>query len=328
MATINIAVKIIAFGDEQINSNPRLRYVDWLRDLSGISVTDPRAEAHRIEVGGSRTLFDGTRATTIDGTTAFSLALLPLDGGSRYRITHTGGTNPTFRTPRNLAPTGNQLTWVVNTNQTVTLTSAAPLFAAVVAGDEIFVPNTTTGDTANLISVLNSGYWQVLGVTSTTELVLVRPAGVAFSAISEVVTPISNSQLRAYSAAGVQVGDSVDISAGFSAATRQTFPVLAVTDSFVEILSSMPLPAEASILPTATGMMFYQEVKSFLYLEASQTVIVRINGDTSDKQRVEPVDASDPARPGIFMKQGPVWLLTVVNRSSTAVDITAIHAEG
>lgn len=327
MAILNVAIKVVAFGDEQVNSNPRLKYVDWLRDLSGITVSDPKAEAHRIEVGGTRTVFDGTRATTLDGTTAFSLALLAIAGGSRYRITHTGGTNPTFRTGRNLTPTGMTLTVVVNANATVTLTSSAPLFGAVLAGDEIFIPNTTTGDAANLFSVLNSGYWQVLGVTSTTNITLVRPAGQSFEATGEAVVLISNSQLRAYSAAGVQVGDSAAISAGFAAASRSTFPVVAVTDAFVEILSTPPLPAEAGILPGATGLIFYQEVKNFIYLETSQEIAVRLNGDTTDIQVVRPLDASDPNRPGPYMKYGPVWRLILVNKAASAALVTIIHAE-
>ena len=122
MPTLNLALKLIAYGDEQVNSNPRLRFVDWLRDMSGIPVKDPRTESHRIEVGEARTIFDGSRATTVASDTTFDLALLPIDGGSRYRITWTGGTDPTLRTGHPLESEGVAFTFQVNANQTVTVT--------------------------------------------------------------------------------------------------------------------------------------------------------------------------------------------------------------
>jgi hypothetical protein len=327
-ANLNVTTKITAFADPTISSNPRLKFVDWTRDISGISVHDPKSEAHQIDASTSKTIFSGVRTTTLDGTTAFSVALLPIDAASRYRFTFTGGTNPSLRTGRALTPSGVQLTITANANATLDIVSASPLFGAVVAGDYVFIPHTTTGDAANIISVINAGYWQVLSVNSTTSITLVRLVGEDFSGITETVTPNSNAQLRAFSSAGVQVGDSVDISAGFSVATQKTFEVASVTDSFFEIVSSSPLPAQTGILPGAAGLIFYTETKEFLYIEASQEIVVRLNGDTGNTQRVAPVDASDPAKPGVYMKRGPVFSLTIVNRSSVPVNVTIIHAEG
>lgn len=326
-ANLNVTTKITAFADPTISSNPRLKFVDWTRDVSGIEVSDPKSEAHQIDAGSTKTIFNGVRTTTLDGTSAFSISLLAVDTASRYRIAFTGGTNPTLRTGRALTPNGMLLTFVANANATLTVGSSAPLFGAVVAGDYVFIPHTTTGDSANVINVINAGYWQVLAATSTTSITLVRLVGETFSGISEAVTITANSQFVAYSSAGVQIGDSVDISAGFNFATQKTFEVVAVTDSFFEIVSSSPLAAETGILPGAAGMIFYTDTKLFLYIEASQDIAVRLNGDTGNTQRVSPVDASDPLRPGMYMKWGPVFSLVVVNRSSVPVNVMIIHAE-
>src|SRR6185369_8946909 len=112
----------------------------------------------------------------------------PLDP-SRYRFTSTGGTNPTLRTGRSIASGGVALTFTVNANSTVTVSAGSTIFGSVVAGDMVFVPNTTTGDSSNTISIDNSGFWQVLSVTSTSVIVLVRPAGSDFSGASETATP-------------------------------------------------------------------------------------------------------------------------------------------
>lgn len=324
---LNVATKIVAFADSTASSNPRQRFFDWTRDISGTPAKDPKSEGHQIEPLATKVIFDGTRSTTIDGTTSFSLALLPVDGAIRYRVSHTAGTAPGLRTPRNLTPNGMELVFAVNANATVTLTSDAPLFGAVQPGDGVFIPHTTTGDVANVISAVNAGYWQALAVTSSQNITLVRLAGEDFSAVAETVTLTADSQLRAYGPTGVQTGDSVDINAGFSATTQKTYEVTAVTDLFFEIVSTVPLPNETSIEPGALGMVFYTETKQFLYLEAQQECVVRVNGDTGNSQRVSPVEPGDGQKPGFYMRRGPTWALTVVNRSTSPLDVTVIHSE-
>src|SRR5882672_1395392 len=111
-ATLNLFTKLLAFSDTQINSNPRLRAADWEREVGGIPVKDPDTKGHEIPVGSSKLIFDGTRTTTLDGTSSFSIALLSTDP-SAYRITFTGGTNPTFRTGRALTLNSCVLTFAV-----------------------------------------------------------------------------------------------------------------------------------------------------------------------------------------------------------------------
>jgi hypothetical protein len=323
--TLNTIVSILAFADSTVSSNPRLRAVDWRRDQSGVSVDNPKSEGHTLEVGETKTIFSGIRSTSIASNSAFSLALSTLDP-SKYRITYTGGTDPVLRTARSVASTGVALTLVAAANATLTMTAASNIFGAVVAGDEVFIPNTNTGDSSNEFSVINSGYWVVLSAAAGA-LVLVRPTGQDFEAVSEVVTTSTNSHLLIYSSAGVQVGDNVDITAGFSTAARKTFEVMAVTSKFIEIVSTSPLPAETGITPTVTGMIFYSSTKTFLYLETSQEIAVRVNGDSTDNHRLSPLDSADAGAPGIYMRRGPTWSLVLVNRAPTAADIVVIHCE-
>lgn len=326
-ATLNFTTKLLAYGDSTVSSNPRLRFVDWTRDVSGIPVSDPKSESHRIDPGQSLSVFSGTRSTTIDGTSAFSLALLSVENASTYRITNTAGTAPGFRTARAVAVGGVQLVFTVNANGTLGVAAAAAIFGSVVAGDHVFIPHTTTGDAANEISVLNAGYWVVLGVTDTQNITLVRPTGEDFEGVGETVTPTINGRFKVYSAAGVQIGDGMDITAGFSAAAQKIFTVTAVTDSFVEFVSSSPLPTQTGILPGAAGLSFYSESKRLVYVEATQEVVVRINGDVGNYQRTEPFDPSDSTKPGFYFRTGPTWSLTLYNRSSVAVDATILMVE-
>ena len=324
-AFLNTTFQIQAYADRPANSNPRLRAVDWRRDLAGQAVSNPKSESVQLIAGETRTLFNGTRTTTLDGTTAFTVSLSTLESG-RYRFTRVAGTDPTLRISRGLTLNTVSVTAVALSNGSLTMTVPGPAaFTGVVAGDIVFVPNTNTGDTANVFSISNGGYWVVLAVLSPQSLSLSRLPGASFEGVSEVVTLTSNSQLRAYSAAGVQVGDSVAISSGFAVATRKTYGVVAVTDTFFEVYSSLPLPLETSVIPTAAGMVFYSSAKNTLYIEGDQEFVVQLNGSTDFSQHVSPVLAGE--LPGPYYKNGPAWSLTVVNMSSTSLNLMVIGAE-
>lgn len=326
-AFLNVTTKILAYGDSEASSNPRLKHADWLRNITGVLVSNPQSHAHSIAPGSSETIFDATLASTIDGTTAFDIALSTLDA-SRYRITHTAGTAPGFRTGRSLTLSGIAVTFTVNSNATMTVSlGSGSGFTPVQVGDDIFIPHTTTGDTANVVSVLNAGFWRVLGKTSNTNITLIRPTGQDFEGVTQTVTLSSNAQFRAFSQAGLQVGDSLDITSGFSTSTRKTFKVLTVTDVFVEFLSTTPLPSESGVLPTATGMQFFSHAKSFLYIEGNQECAVRVNGDTTNTHRLSPADASDANSVAQYMRRGPTWSLTVVNLSPVTLSVTVIDCE-
>jgi hypothetical protein len=326
---LNVTTKILAYGDRQVNDNPRLKFVDWVRDTSGLVVRNPRSESYGIAPGATLVAFNGIRTTSLGSNTAFSVALSPLDP-STYRFTWTGGTNPTLRIDRGLTLNANTVTFAVLGNNTVNVSVPSDAtfdFTGVVLGDVVFIPHITTGDTANVLSVLNSGYWTVLGVTDSKHISLARAANQTFEAVSESILLTSSSQFQAYSASGVQVGDKVDISLNFATSTQKTYDVTNVTSTFFEVSSTSPLPPETGITPTAAGMIFYTDAKRFLYLETDQETCIRLNGSTDNSQRISPVEPSNPDAPGVYLKNGPVWSLSVINRSSVTANVNVFHAE-
>ena len=124
----------------------------------------------------------------------------------------------------------------------------------------------------------------------------------------------------------MQIGDTVVISAGFSTAAQKSYLVTAVTDLFVEFVSTLPIPDESNIIPTAAGMSFYTEAKNVLYIEADQECVIGINGDTGDYQKVSPIEPGNSEAPGIYLKWGPVYSLTVVNKSTSTLNILVVTA--
>jgi hypothetical protein len=216
---------------------------------------------------------------------------------------------------------------VVNPNQTATVTAGSGTpFAGVLVGDVVFIPGVSTGDVISPFNTLNEGYWKVLSASSTV-LSLARNDGEVFSGVNENITPISNVQFQAFSAVGVQVGDTVKLGAAWAAPARHSYDVLSVNPFWIEFQSTSPLGPQTGITPTNTSLAFYTRAKRFIVIESDQEISVRLNGDTGDTSLVEPLIPGDPKFIGAFLKIGTVWKLEVVNQASTVANVLVISAE-
>lgn len=317
MSTANLEVSLFAYDDQPESRNPRLKRIDWRPQLFQLQVNLPQQAPYSVPPGQSVTVFDASRTLLSDGTTQYSLAGSAL-GGGRYRLAWTGvGTDPAFRVDRDLNLSSGTLSLVANANSTVTVThTGGSVFGSVVAGDTVFVRGASTGDTA-LFNALNEGYWTVLSASATT-LVLGRPTGSVYSAATEDVVLTNTQQFVAYAPSGVEVGDSVDIVSGFAASSRRAYQVLAVTARWVEFVSTVPLAEET--VTAGTGVVVYATPMQFVYIETDQEIGVRVNDDTSDHARVEPMRAGKSS--GYYMQSGTIFKVVVRSRSTSTANVT------
>ena len=189
-STLNINFNIVAFGDSLLSNNPRLRAFDWTRSINGIQVSSPKSEQYVVPAKSTLSVFSGVRATTLDGTSAFSLAYLV---DNTYRFSYTGGTEPSLATNIPLTFTNRNLTVAANSNQTITIsdTTAATAFAGLAADDTVYIYNTTDNVSA-VFNVDNSGSWIVLAATPGV-ITLARPEGVDFSAYAQSLVAVNAS---------------------------------------------------------------------------------------------------------------------------------------
>lgn len=325
MSTLVISSKAVAHSDSASSNDPRRKHFDWLRERK-LTVSNPKSNEEVIPAGGSFTFFNGTVSTSIDGTTAFAVTKSTL-GGGRYRFTNTGGTAPALRTDRGLTLNGQTVTISDNGDGSATFTLGAGTWGTSVAGDTLWLPGPQTGDASTPFNVLNQGAWTVIAVISPTVLQAVRPTGVGFSVAAEAIPVTANSQVQAFSAAGVQVGDKVDISSGFSQTTLRTYEVDVVTPGWFEVISTVALPLESAKTPGAAGMIFYNDAKSWVAVEADQEVALRFNGATDDRLRLSSPQPGVSDMMGWHEHFGPSWSLSVVNKSSQPVTVVVFSAE-
>lgn len=325
-ATLDLYSLTLAHGDTVSSSSPSLRFVDWKRTLRGIPIQNPRSERLTIPTGAEVVVFDGTRSTSIDGTTAFNLTASTLSPDT-YRLTHVGGTAPAFRVARSLNLTAIALTLTAQTNGSLLVAAASGTpFTVLQVGDEVFIPGMLTGDGSTPFNGINQGLWVVLGQNGNS-VTLARQAGQCFQGLSEVVTPTAAGQFTAFGATGVQVGDKLDVSGGFATPVQKMFEVVTVTSSWVEIRSSEPLALESGVVPGASSLRFFSAAKRFIRVEVDQEATIRLNGDTGSSVRVSPWMAGDPEQVGEFTKVGPTWALSILNRSAQPLRATLISAE-
>ena len=332
MPFLNDSASVVIYDDPTATSNPQFRYVDWRRQISNWSVNNPLNKQVVIPPGTSQVIFNGSRITTIDNTTTFSISLNPISS-TTYRISYTSGTVPGFRTDRGLNLTGDTVTLAVNNNSTLTVTVVTNNFSSVLIGDQIWIPGVATGDASlnSPFNPLNVGLWTVIAKASggtPKTITLTRLSGTAFSGTSETQSPTSAAQFVAFSSAGVQIGDTLNISSGFSPVTQSNggYNVSNVTSTFVEFKTSLNLPLETGIQPGATGLVFYTVNKNFLKIETDQPAALRFNaqvggGDTNCS--VQPRVVGDPNSVSVFTKTGPCYALEIQNLSPT-FPLTAI----
>ena len=328
MPILSESTALVIYNDPAANNNPQYRFADWKRSNLNVPVINPLESQYRIQPGTSQILFSGSHSTSIDATTVFAITLnnaLP----STYRITSTSGTAPAFRVARSYSAAAQPLTLTVNNNSTLDITGGVSFTAGgIVAGDNVFIPGVITGDSASPFSVLNGGAWVVLAV-SAGKLTLGRPPTVSFSGVSEAVTPASAPQFLVFAPTGVLIGDNLEISLGFSSVTQNTYQVTNVTPTWVEFSSTLNLPLESAIQPTAPGMVFYLANKRYVRIEVDQEAAVRFNTDVSgasQANRLSPRIVADQANVGYMIKWGTTWALEVQNRSRSSVMIVTVHS--
>ncbi len=317
---LTIASKFLAYSDGTATESPQQKAFDWGLNIRNVRVSDPKTFPGSIPAGASVTIFDGTRTTSLDNTSAFTVSLSPLDSPSRYRFTWVSGTDPGLRVDRGLTLTGQTITVSLNADFTANFSIGGGTFGSTAAGDTIFIPSVSTGDAQSVFNEDNTGFWTVLAVISSTNIQVTRPTGTSYTAAGEAVALTSNSDIQAFTADGVQPGDNVTISAGFSVGTRRTYEIDKVTSSWFEVLTGTPIALEASKTPTATGMVFYTDARQWVHVQVDQESVARFDGDTGDTNRLSPFQDGDLSQGGWSQKAGSCHKLVLVNKSISTLN--------
>jgi hypothetical protein len=185
------------------------------------------------------------------------------------------------------------------------------LTGGVVVGDYV-----TIGSEFNLS---NQGTFQIIAVTATSFSV-VNPNPVVEGPI--LLGSGFASQIQIYSAAGVQVGDTIVISSGFSPVVWGSYQITAVYAESLQFSSTAILPSQSSIM---TEPVIYSNAKSLIYMESDSALTVIINGTpltgtltpfvVTNCATGLPTSALGYPTPGMLLLTATIWSLSVTNNS-------------
>ena len=89
--------------------------------------------------------------------------------------------------------------------------------------------------------------------------------------------------MNIFSVDGVQVGDKVDILAGFSSTIFGTYDIVDVSHNYIEFFSSESLPSESGISNNPAAFLIYRDAKQFLYIESDKKLEITLNGSQTNE---------------------------------------------
>ena len=307
---LNLLVHFRAYADNCPSNSPSLNYTNWTRELSGIAVDRPISSSFTLAPNETYQIFNGARTLTQNGSTSYTLA--PKVGTSNtFTLTYAGaGTAPNFRTLR--STTGNATTQIqvtVNgaqaTYSVIGGTAMNFTSAGTQVGDSVFIGS-------GVFATPNQGVFSIIAFTDTS-ITIENTSAVAET---QLLGSTYASQIQVYSAAGVQIGDNLLISAGFSAISQGAWEITAVYPQSVEFYSTIPLPAESNIV---TQVAVYFDLKNFVYVESNANVQVSLNGSVA--ATINPWNLTTGTQPGQFMLKSSMWSCSIQNVSSTVATV-------
>lgn len=301
MRTFNLLFFLSAYSDQNPSNSPSQGNFKWTRPINGLQAENADSRDLDLSPGESQTLFNKVRATSQDITTQYSIALKPLSTNT-YVLSNTGGTAPAFRAQRAIATDATTQVTVTLNGPIATFTSTGgTLFdlSTVVVGDFVQI--------GSLFNILNQGVFQIISKT-TTSFTVRNDVGAAEGPIT--LASGFAAQVNIFGSAGVQIGDTLNISAGFSPASFGNYPITQVYANSLEFFYAGVLPTEG---PITTQVAIYESALSFIYLEADQPCSLIINGVAAGN--VRPLVSDSSTLPGIFVRTDTIYSLSVQNTS-------------
>ncbi len=314
MPKLNLLVFLNSYSDNTSTNNPDHNGIKWTRAIDAIPVMDAgQTMPFTLAPGETKALFDTTRVLAQDNTTQYSLAL-SLTNPNTYTLSAVGGTLPNFRTPRS---TGADAT----TQVTVTLNGPVATFAST-AGTPFSLGSVVVGDKVrigNLFNVLNQGEWKVIAVTGTSFSVA-NPTAAGEGPIA--LGSGFADQVQIYSAAGVQINDTLVINAGFSPVSQASYIITSVSANSLSFYTTAILPQESNVM---TEIAIYESAKNLVYLEANQNCSLTINGVAAGN--IEPWVILNGTKPGQYMRKSTIYSMSVTNTSTNAAYLVFASVE-
>jgi len=312
---MNLLVSLNSYADQSPSNNPSLNLFKWTRDFQALAVDKPQSLQFTLSPGESRTVFDGTRVLSQTNTTQYQLAL-KTGTSNTYVLRHVGGTAPQFRIPRITGADATTAITITRNGNVNTFVSTGGTLLSLISGGVV------VGDQVKIgagFQAANQGVFKIIAVTATSfdvENNSGTPEGPVVLGAGFAAT------IKICGAQGVQIGDTLRISGGFSPASQGSYEITGVDASEVEFYSTASLPLETV---TTDAITIYSQAKRLFYIETDKKISVVANG--ASQGRVEPLVSGNDVKPGVMLKSETAWSLVVSNDSLDTANVFIASVE-
>jgi hypothetical protein len=335
IGTIGNSVVLDADGTSSINT----LITNWNTANPSNTIALTTGDGTQIPLVGIAATYSGTpTGTTLPITlTAANIGA----GGNSILLTGNGAADiATLIANWNTANPGNQVTQTAGISTQVPAVGALMQLSGGVEPETITLSGGTNAQPLNLVTsgvvvgdfvtigsnfnVANRGTFQIISLTPISFSVI--------NANAVVEGPITlgsgyATQVQMFSAAGVQAGDTLVISSGFSPVSWGSYQITSVQAESLQFSSTAVLPSESSIM---TEVAIYSMAKSLIYMESSGPLAITINGSATPiiLQPFQLTDCcvngfSGPGTnaPGMLLLTSTVYSLSVTNSGSDPVQL-------
>lgn len=293
MSLLNCNIAILAYADGPASLQPSIRLADLKWSMLGLATDHVRNIPIALQPNETMTVASTARTLSYSTGTSFVISQ-NLSGNMRItanfgqRVSRSVGDGTTVW---NLTVTG-QVTRITAASGSLTN------FGNVQVGDQV----NTSGFSAS-----NQGIFTILSKGSNyIEFI---------NQYAQAQSGVTSSPLSIFSSGPVQVGDVLDLSASqFAFPNQGTFPVIAVTDTYIDVVNPNVYPQ--TVTGVSTGVNVYPYAYKWMAIACDNKLTIGLNGNTPvpGYLEVEPPVAGDIVKnPGIFIKRGKVFQVDITN---------------
>jgi len=314
MSKINLLVHISGYDDVSPTNSSTKNVSRWTHDEQALDASEIYSKLLKLQAGQTLELFSGVIAISDDNTTTYDISLKP-NTSSTYIIKNNSGTAPDFRSANFPGADATTEITVTKNGPILTFTSTAGTALDLISNGMLVGDDVRLGEGFN---TANQGRFTVLAFNATSFQVK------NLAGAEEVVVLGADfaTDLQNFGSAGVQIGDKVKITSGFSSVTFNTYEITDVNPEYLEVYSINSLPEETNI---QTRLYIYNNSKNFLYIESDKKLELVLNGTAAIE--INPMRAGIKAKKGVFLKSGETFSASITNKSTDVASVFYTSAE-
>jgi len=314
MSKINLLVHISGYDDVSPTNSSTKNVSRWTHDEQALDASEIYSKLLKLQAGQTLELFSGVIAISDDNTTTYDISLKP-NTSSTYIIKNNSGTAPDFRSANFPGADATTEITVTKNGPILTFTSTAGTALDLISNGMLVGDDVRLGEGFN---TANQGRFTVLAFNATSFQVK------NLAGAEEVVVLGADfaTDLQNFGSAGVQIGDKVKITSGFSSVTFNTYEITDVNPEYLEVYSINSLPEETNI---QTRLYIYNNSKNFLYIESDKKLELVLNGTAAIE--ITPMRAGIKAKKGVFLKSGETFSASITNKSTDVASVFYTSAE-